>query len=143
MIVQAYLMFNGRCQEAVDFYTKAVGAQTEMVMKFSDSPESCGPAGVPPECENYIMHCSFKIGQTSVMASDGMAPYTKTPKFEGITLSLAVKTVADQDKYFGALSEGGKVTMPAAKTFFSEKFGMLIDKFGVSWMVLVSQECGS
>ncbi len=133
-IVQPYLTFGGRCQEALDFYTKALGAKVEVVMKFKDSPEPPPPGMLPPGFEDKIMHSSFRVGQTTVMASDGCE---KNSSFSGFSLALAVKTEADADRAFAALAEGGTIQMPLNKTFWSPKFGMLTDRFGVAWMVNV------
>lgn len=139
--VQAYLFFDGRCEEALDFYKKAIGAEVQMLMRFKDSPEppqagspGCGGAQWSPE---KIMHSSFKVGGVEIMASDGEAK--GSAEFKGFSLAITAKTAAEADKLFAALSEGGQVTMPMMPTFFSEKFGMLADKFGVNWMVLVDQ----
>jgi len=134
-IVQAYLSFNGRCEEAVEFYRKALGAEVEMMMRFKDSPEPCPPEMVPPGWQSKVMHTSFRIGQTQVMASDGCA--TQKAGFNGFSLSLVVNTEAEADRYFNALADGGKVTMPLGKTFWSPRFGMLEDRFGVGWMINV------
>jgi PhnB protein len=133
-IVQSYLFLDGKCEEAIEFYKKALGAQVNMLMRFKDSPEPPQP-GCAPADMNKVMHAQFQIGETVIMASDGRA--TGNPKFEGFALSLVVPTEADADKVFGALANGGKVEMPLAKTFFSARFGMVVDKFGVFWMVLV------
>jgi PhnB protein len=133
-IVQSYLFFDGKCEEAIEFYKKALGAQVNMLMRFKDSPEPPKPGCTPPDMSK-VMHAQFQIGETVIMASDGRA--TGNPKFEGFALSLVVPTEADADKVFGALANGGKVEMPLAKTFFSARFGMVVDKFGVFWMVLV------
>jgi PhnB protein len=133
-IVQTYLSFDGKCEEAIEFYKRALGANVNMLMRFKDSPEK-PPAGCGPTDPNKVMHAQFQIGETVIMASDGRA--TGNPKFEGFNLSLVVKTEADADKAFNALADGGKVEMPLAKTFFSARFGMVKDKFGVFWMVLV------
>ncbi|MBC8096075.1 MAG: VOC family protein [Akkermansiaceae bacterium] len=133
-IVQPYLFFNGRCEEAVEFYRKAIGAEVEMSMRFKDSPEPCDPGMVPPGYENKIMHTSFRIGESTVMASDGCGESTK---FEGFSLSLSVPTEAEARKAFDALSDGGKVVMPLNKTFWSPCFGMVTDRFGVGWMIIV------
>jgi PhnB protein len=114
---------------------KNLGATVVMLMRYKDSPEA-PPPGCGPTDSNKVMHAQFKIGETIIMASDGRA--TGNPKFEGFALSLSVKTEADADKAFNALANGGKVEMPLAKTFFSAKFGMVEDKFGVFWMVLVT-----
>jgi len=134
-LVQAYLFFNGACEEAVEFYRKALGAEVEMMMRFKDSPEKPPPGMVPPGFENKIMHASFRIGETLVMASDGCN--ADKASFEGFSLSLSVANAAEADRAFAALSKGGKVTMPLGKTFWSPRFGMLEDRFGVGWMISV------
>ncbi len=133
-IVQAYLFFDGKCDEAIKFYNKALGAEVNMLMRYKDSPEP-PPPGCGPMDPNKVMHASFRIGETQIMASDGRA--TGKPNFQGFALSLEVKTEAEADKAFNALAEGGKIEMPLGKTFFSARFGMVVDKFGVFWMVLV------
>ena len=137
-IVQPYLFFNGRCEEAVEFYKKALGAEVQMMMRYKESPEPPPPGMVPPGFENKIMHASLKIGQTIVMASDGCS--TEKPKFEGFSLSLAVPTETEAERAFAALAKGGKVGMPLTKTFWSPRFGMLTDRFGIGWMVSVLAE---
>lgn len=135
-LVQPYLFFSGRCEEALDFYRTALGAQIEMVMKFSESPDPVPvPAGMlQPGFENKVMHASFRIGATTIMASDGCGEATP---FAGFSLSLAVTTTAEADRAFAALSKGGAVTMPLGKTFWSPRFGMLTDRFGIGWMINV------
>ena len=143
MQTQIYLFFDGRLDEALTFYKKTLGIEVEMLMRFKDNPDfkdnpnaasdpGCAPNGNP----EAIMHSCFKLGDQRVMASDGYAK--GNPEFKGFCLSLSVKAEADADKLFGALGDGGKVEMPLGKTFFSPKFGMVQDKFGVGWMVLVS-----
>ena len=134
-IIQPYLFFDGRCEEAIEFYTKAVGAEVEMLMRFKDSPD---PAACPTGAGEKVMHASLRIGETQVMASDGHA--TGHPAFQGFALSLTAADAGEADRLFAALSEGGKVQMPMAKTFFSPRFGMLADRFGVLWMVIVPSE---
>ena len=136
-IVQSYLFFDGKCEEALEFYKKALGAKVNMLMRFKDSPEP-PPPGCGPTDPNKVMHAQFQIGETSIMTSDGRA--SGHPKFEGFALSLSLPTPADVDKAFAALADGGKVEMPLAKTFFSARFGMVADKFGVFWMILVTPE---
>jgi PhnB protein len=138
-IVQAYLNFDGKCEEAIEFYKKALGAEVQMLMRFKDSPEP-PPPGCGPVDTNKVMHASLRIGETVLMASDGRA--TGKTLFQGISLSLTVPTEADADKAFNALANGGQVQMPLGKTFFSARFGMVADKFGVSWMVLVTPHSG-
>jgi len=134
-IVQSYLFFDGKCEEAIEFYKNALGATVNMLMRFKDSPEP-PPPGCGPTDANKVMHAQFQIGETVIMASDGRA--TGNPKFEGFALALTVPTEADVDKAFNALAKGGRVEQPLAKTFFSAKFGMVVDKFGVFWMVMVA-----
>jgi PhnB protein len=134
-IVQPYLFFNGNCEAAVEFYRKALGAEVEMMMRFKDSPEPPEPGVVPPGHENKIMHSSFRIGQTTVMASDGCS--TEKPGFQGFSLSLSVPTESEAERAFTALADGGQVQMPLEKTFWSPRFGMVADRFGVGWMVSV------
>jgi PhnB protein len=135
MQVQTYLSFDGQAEEAIEFYKKALGAKVGMLMRWKDSPD---PSMHMPGAENKVMHAYVNIGETGVMISDGRN--TGKPNFAGFNLSIAAKTAAEADKLFNALLEGGKTTMPQTKTFFSERFGMLTDKFGVNWMILVAQE---
>ena len=138
MQVQQYLFFDGKCEEAIDFYKSTLGAKVEMLMRVKDSPDPV-PAGMyPPGSENKVMHASMRIGDTTVMASDGNAK--GKPEFKGFSLSLDAKDEAEARKLFGALGQGGQVQMPLTKTFFSPSFGMVADKFGVSWMVIVPQK---
>lgn len=138
MLVQSYLFFNGRCEEAIEFYRKALGAQVTMMMRFKENPEpmadGCGPGGGPAPDPNSIMHASFKIGETEVMASDGMGG--GKAEFKGFSLSVSVASDAEAQRLFKLLGEGGKVEMPMDKTFFASAFGMVADRFGVSWMVI-------
>ena len=136
-LVQPYLFFEGRCEEALDFYAKALGTKVEFKMRYSESPEGC-PQGMPAGSEKKIMHAMFKIGESVVMASDGMN--SGKPEFKGVTLSITMADEAGVKRVFDALSAGGKVVQPLMKTFFSPSFGMLADKFGVPWMVLVYKE---
>src|SRR6185503_7194933 len=135
-VVQPYLFFNGSCEEAVEFYRKALGAEVEMMMRFSESPEPHQPGMVPPGFENKIMHASFRIGQTTIMASDGCS--AEKTNFQGFSLSLSVPSEAEADRVFTALTQGGQVRMPLTKTFWSPRFGMLEDRFGVGWMISVA-----
>lgn len=135
-IVQAYLFFDGRCEEAIEFYRRALDAEVDMLMRFKDSPEPPQPGCVPSGSENKVMHASLRIGETSVMASDGRC--AGKPNFQGFALSLTVSTEAEAERLFTALADGGQLQMPLAKTFFSPRFGMVADRFGVMWMVLVA-----
>jgi PhnB protein len=136
MRVETYLFFDGRCEEAIEFYKKVLGAEVTMLMRFKDSPEPPQPGMIPPGSENKIMHVSFRIGDTTVMASDGRC--TGQANFQGFSLSLTVANEAEADRKFAALVEGGQVQMPMAKTFWSPRFGMVTDRFGVGWMVSVA-----
>jgi PhnB protein len=137
MKVQPYLFFDGRCEEAIEFYRKALGAEVLMLMRFNESPDPPPPGMVAPGSENKIMHVAMRIGETEVMASDGRA--MGKPEFKGVTLSLSASSEAEADRLFNALAERGQVQMPIGKTFFSPRFGMVADRFGVSWMVVVPQ----
>lgn len=134
-IVQPYLFFGGRCDEAVSFYRKALNAQVEMIKRFEESPDPMPANKMAPGWEKKVMHASFRIGQTTVMASDGCGP---DQKFSGFSLSLTVPTEAEADRAFNALADGGKVQMPLARTFWSPRFGMVTDRFGIGWMVSVA-----
>jgi len=136
MIVQAYLSLDGRCEEAIEFYRKALGAEVTMLMRFKDCPEP-PPAGmITPGSENKVMHASLRIGETTVMMSDGRC--TGKTNFNGFCLSVSVANPAEADRVFAALGDGGQVQMPLVKTFFSPRFGMLTDRFGIAWMVNVT-----
>ncbi|MDB0528450.1 VOC family protein [Ralstonia solanacearum] len=138
MLVQPYLFFEGRCEEALEFYKKTFGAKVDMLMRYKEAPpgaepkaEQCGGV-VPPG--DKIMHAAFRIGDTLVMASDGMA--SGKAEFKGFSLSIDVADEAEAERTFKALGDGGQVSMPLAETFFAKKFGMLVDRFGVMWMVI-------
>lgn len=134
MQVQPYLFFDGRCEEALEFYRDAVGAKVEALMRFKDSPEP-PPADCAPVGADKVMHASMRIGDSQVMVSDGDA--RGRPEFKGFSLSLTVADADEAQRRFAALGEGGQVVVPLGKTFFSPGFGMLVDRFGVHWMVLV------
>lgn len=136
MQVQPYLFFDGRCEEALAFYGSALGAQVEALMRFKDSPQPHEPGMVPAGCEDKVMHASFRIGDTTLMASDGRC--LGQPSFQGFALSLTAQDDGAAERLFAALADGGQVQMPLAKTFFSSRFGMVADRFGVSWMVITA-----
>lgn len=135
MQVQAYLHFDGRCEEALKFYAQAIGAKIEMLMHYQESPEPPPPGMLKPGMENKVMHASVRIGDSTLMASDDCTQ--TTVNYQGFQLSLSVTDEAEAKRCFAALADGGQVRMPLAKTFFSPSFGMLTDRFGVSWMVIV------
>jgi PhnB protein len=135
MQVQPYLIFEGRCEEAIEFYKKALGAKVEMLMRFKDAPEQPRAGECAPGLEDKIMHAALKIGEATVMVSDGRMQGKLA--FHGFALSLDTKNKEEAERRFRALSEGGQVQMPLGKTFFATLFGMVADRFGVSWMVIV------
>ena len=137
MLLQPYLFFDGRCEEAFEFYRDALGAEMVMMLRFKDCPVPAQPGMVPPGSENKIMHMQFKIGEQVVHASDGRCQGQLS--FKGFALALTVESGAKADEVFAALGDGGQVQMELAKTFFSPRFGMVADRFGVSWMILVRQ----
>lgn len=133
-VVEPYLFFGGRCDEALEFYRSALGAQVETLMRYSDSPEPMPPGMLQAGFENKVMHARFTIGQTALMGSDGCGDGAK---YDGFRLSLSVLTEAEADRVFALLTDGGSVQMPLTKTFWSPSFGMLTDRFGIGWMVIV------
>jgi PhnB protein len=136
MKVEPYLFFDGRCDEALEFYRRVLRAEVTMLMRFKDSPEPHQPGMIPPGSENKVMHASFRIGDTTLMASDGRC--LGKPNFQGFSLTLSVPNDAEAERLFATLGDGGQVQMPLAKTFFSSRFGMVADRFGVPWMVIVA-----
>jgi PhnB protein len=135
MQVQPYLFFDGRCEEAVEFYRGALGAKVEMFLRFKECPEKEHKPS--PGTEDKVMHCSLRIGEATIMASDGMGPKGQ-PSFQGFALSLTAADAAEADRLFNALADGGQVQQPLIETFFSPRFGMVADRFGVPWMVVVA-----
>jgi PhnB protein len=133
MQVQPYLSFEGRCEEAVELYRKALGAEVTALMRFKESPD---PGMCSPGSLDKVMHMSFRIGDTTLLASDGRC--TGQPNFEGISLTLTVPNDAEAERLFASLADGGQVQMPLTKTFFSSRFGMVADRFGVPWMIIVA-----
>jgi PhnB protein len=142
MKVEPYLMFEGRCEEALDFYRRALGAQVTMLMRYKDNPEpaagqGCAEGAGPGPTPEMVMHAAFNVGETQLMASDGMG--SGQLNFQGISLALSPADEAEARRQFDALAEGGQVQMPLARTFFSKAFGMVADRFGVSWMVVAPE----
>lgn len=137
MKVEPYLFFNGQCEAAMAFYQQALGAEVVMQMRMDESPEPQPPGMVPPGFEHKIMHASLRIGETTLMLSDGNCA-TKA-NFQGFSLSIGAADEAQAQRFYNALANGGQVQMPLGKTFFSPCFGMLVDRFGVGWMVIVPQ----
>jgi PhnB protein len=135
-MIEPYLFFGGHCEEALGFYRTAIGAQIDMVMLYKESPMPMPPGMLPPGFENKVMHASFRVGETRIMASDGSEQGTA---FKGISLSLIAPTETEADRAFAALAVGGQVIMPMGKTFWSDRFGMLTDRFGLGWMVTVPE----
>jgi len=137
MPVQPYLFFEGRCEEAIEFYKKALGAKVEMLMRFKENPEPQGGCTPSPEIAEKVMHSSLRIGDTVIMASDGRCQ--GKANFQGFALTLTAPNEAEADRLFAALADGGQVNMALTRTFFSPRFGMVADRFGVGWMVIVPQ----
>ena len=133
MKIESYIFFTDQCAEAMRFYEKALGGKIEAMMKYGDSP--AGPHN-PPEMADKVIHARLVVGDAVLMASDG--PEAESRK--GFAVTLQVDTVAEADRLFNALGEGGMVTMPIGETFFSKRFGMLTDRFGVPWMVNCVQQ---
>lgn len=138
MQVQPYVFFEGRCEEAAAFYRRTLGAEVTMMMRFKEAPpQPSGGCAVSPEAAEKVMHMSMRIGETTILASDGRCQ--GKPSFQGFALSLTVANAAEAERVFNALADGGQVQMPLGKTFFSPSFGMVADRFGVAWMVYVAQ----
>ncbi len=133
MQLQPYLYFYGRCEEAVEFYRAALGAEAIQLFRFKEAPEPLPPGALPPGFENKVMHGTFRVGDTSVMVSDGNRE--SSTGFQGFSLAITVTTEAEADRLFAALANGGKVGTPLGKTFWSSRFGTVTDRFGVSWMI--------
>jgi PhnB protein len=133
MQVQPYMSFEGRCDEAIEFYKKAIDAKVDMLMRFKEAPDQ---SMMSPANADKVMHAAVHVGDTQLLMSDGRCQ--GGPNFHGIALALSAASDADAERMFNALAEGGKVNMPMTKTFFSSRFGMVADKFGVGWMVLVA-----
>ena len=131
MNVEPYLFFEGRTEEALQFYEQKLGAKIEALMRYKENPE---PKYNPPNSANKVMHALFSIGDTKVMASDGNC--TGKPSFQGFVLTINAKDAAEAKQRFDALAEGGQVQMPLAETFFAKSFGMVADRFGMGWMVI-------
>jgi len=134
MQLSTYLFFDGRCEEAAAFYRQAIGAEIVYMMRYRESPDPHPPGMVPPGFEDKVMHMTLKIGDRTVMAADDC---TGHPAFQGFSLSLVSQTEAEAGKLFAALAVGGTVKIPLTRTFFAPKFGMLTDRFGMGWMVMV------
>ena len=133
MNVQPYVFFDGKCEEALEFYKGAIGAKVDMVMHFKEAPAEM-QAQMSPGSKDKVMHAAFRVGDTQILASDGEC--NGKPAFQGFSLTINAANDAEAEKLFGALGKGGKVTQPMTETFFASRFGMLADKFGVNWMVI-------
>ncbi len=136
-LIEPYLFFSGRCEEALAFYSTVLGAETTFMMRYSDSPEATPPGMLAPGFEDKIMHATFTIGGNTLMASDGCDDKSS---FSGFKLSLSLPTQAETERAFNLLAEGGSIEMPLAKTFWSPSFGMLTDRFGLGWMISVEDQ---
>jgi len=135
MHIEPYLFFEGRCEEAAAFYRDVLNAEVTLLLRYKDSPDPIPPGMIPPGAEDKVMHMSLRIGDSTVLASDGNC--TGEPNFQGVTLSVTLVDTAEAERVFAALGDGGQVRMPLGCTFFATSFGMLADRFGVAWMVIV------
>ena len=135
MQVEPYLFFEGRCEEALAFYRRALGAEVTSLMRNRESPEPHQPGALPPGSEDKVLHAVVRIGDTTLMVSDGRC--SGKPVFQGFALTITAPDMAGADRMFAALAEGGQVQMPLTKTFFSPRFGMVTDRFGLLWMIIV------
>jgi len=133
MLVQPYLFFEGRCEEAIEFYRSTLGAEVTALFHYKDSPD---PSMIPPGSEGKVMHANLRVGDSVMMLSDGKC--LGQPGFQGFSLSLTASNDVEAERLFAALAQGGQVQMPLGKTFFASSFGMLADRFGVSWMIIVA-----
>lgn len=140
MEIHPYLIFEGRCEEALAFYKESLGAEVVQLLRFKDNPEANGACSGSPENQDKIMHVSFRIGDAELMASDGMC--SGEPKFQGVSIVLAAPDGNTAERMFAALEKGGQVTMPMDRTFFASHFGMVADRFGVHWMLIVPNPVG-
>jgi PhnB protein len=134
MQVQPYLFFDGRCHEALEFYKKVLGAKVDMLMRFKDAPDQ---SMISPGSHDKVMHAAVHLGDTQVLMSDGRC--LGKPNFQGFALTITAPDAAEGERHFNALAEGGQVQMPLAETFFASRFGMVADKFGVGWMIIVEK----
>ena len=131
MQIEPYLFFEGRTEEALEFYKSRLGAKVEFLMRYKDNPD---PKYNPPNSGEKVMHSCFRIGDTQVMASDGNC--TGKPSFQGFSLTFNAADEGDARRRFDALAEGGQVNLPLSETFFAKSFGMVADRFGLYWMVM-------
>ncbi|HKA33871.1 MAG TPA: glyoxalase/bleomycin resistance/extradiol dioxygenase family protein [Candidatus Binatia bacterium] len=125
-----YLTFKGDCEAAFKFYEKCLGGKIEALVPHTGTPAE---QQVPPEWRNKILHARLTVGDDVLMGSD--APPDRYEKPKGFSVTLDVDKPADAERMFKALSEKGNVTMPIQKTFWAERFGMLVDRFGTPWMI--------
>lgn len=135
MLVEPYLFFNGRCEEAIECYRRIFGSPAAELMRYQDSPEP-PPMPLPPDWGPKIMHGALRIGDTLVMASDGCS--AEPAPFAGFSLSVTMPNAEAAALAFERLAEGGDIRMPLGATFFSPCFGMVADRFGICWMLIVA-----
>jgi PhnB protein len=138
MDVQTTLNFYGRTEEAVTFYGRAIDAVTLFVLRFRDCPD---PSQSRPGFEEKLFHATFRIGSTEIMASDcGCENPGSDTAFSGFSLALRVETPEKAERFFAALGEGGRIQIPLLKTFFAERYGIVVDRFGVSWKIMAEEQ---
>lgn len=133
--IQPYVFFRGRCEEAIEYYKRTLGAEVVMLMRFKDNPDNPAPGTMPADLDDRVMHAQLRIAGADLMMSDGMK--SGAVDFSCVSLSLTVDSKADADRLFQALAADGRVEMPIGPTFFATHFGAVADRFGVSWMIMV------
>lgn len=134
-VIQPYVFLRGRCEEAIAYYKAKLGAEITMMMRFSDNPDKPSHSKVPAALHDKIMHAQITVAGATLMLSDGMK--SGPIENQAISLSLSVQSEAEADRIFNALAADGRVEMPMGPAFFAKQFGAVVDKFGVSWMIMV------
>ncbi|MCB1852433.1 MAG: VOC family protein [Gammaproteobacteria bacterium] len=132
--VNNYLFFSGRCEEALDYYCRHLGARIELLFRFGDSPEPIPEGAIPPDFDNKVMHAEFTLGDTRLFASDGCSI---NGPVGGFSLALTLTVEEAVRRAFTALADGGSIVMPLEPTFWSPLYGQVNDRFGISWMVMM------
>ena len=131
MKINPYLIFNGDCKAAFTFYAQSLNGNIEAMLTFGETPAR---EHVPADLHNLIIHTRLTVGDQAIMGSD-TTPDRPTDEMSGCSISLNVDSIAEAERVFAALSDDGNVQIPLETTFWAAKFGMLVDRFGVSWMV--------
>jgi PhnB protein len=130
MHLNTYLMFNGHCEAAFKFYEECLGGKIQMMVKYGESPMA---DQTTPELRNQVMHITLAVGDQLIMGSD--APPERYEKPQGFVTHIGIDDPVAAERIFAALSENGTVNMPMQQTFWADRFGMVVDRFGTPWMV--------